>query len=412
MVETVHDVAVVGGGLIGAAAALGLAARGREVLLVEPHRPAVVRGNLGMDLRTLALSPASRALLDALGVWGRVEATPYRRMEVWEERGTRAMNFDAAMTGREELGWIVENCPLVEALWAAVDGHDAIRVHRGRLVEVAAGTDEVVLTLDATAGGNEGAVPAPATPAGPARARLLIAADGAASPAREMLGVAVRTYEVGQMALATLVRTERPHDATAYQRFLLDGPVALLPGREERLSSVVWSQSPAEAERRRGLDDAGFAAELGRAVQHRLGAVEAVDRRLTFPLRQHIAERFNPHPRALLLGDAARVVHPLAGQGANLGLEDVRGVLEALDGLPAGADPGGPGLWRGFDRRRGARARLMVGLMGALRQVYATGDPLSQWLRNTGVGLLDGLTPLKRQIMMEAMGLGPVGRRA
>ena len=409
MADAVYDVAVVGGGLIGAAVALGLAAQDRRVLLIEPRRPAVVRGSLGMDLRTLALSPASRALLDSVGVWGRVEATPYRRMEVWEERGTRAMNFDAAMAGREELGWIVENGPLVEALWSTVDRQHGIRVHHGRLADLSAGADEVVLTLAAAA---DAAAAAPAVAAGPARARLLIAADGAASAVRQMLGVAVRSYDVGQMALATVVRTERPHEDTAYQRFLLDGPVALLPGRERHLSSVVWSQSPAEAERRRGLDDAGFAAELGRAVQHRLGAVEAVDRRLTFPLRQHIAERFNPHPRALLVGDAARVVHPLAGQGANLGLEDVRGVLEVLDGLAPGADPGSPGLWRAFDRRRGARARMMVGLMGALRQAYAAGDPLTQWLRNTGVGLLDGLVPLKRQIMVEAMGLGPVSRRA
>ncbi len=410
MADTVQDVAVVGGGLIGAAVALGLAAEGRQVLLIEPHRPRTVPGVLGMDLRTLALSPASRALLETLGVWGRVEAAPYRRMEVWEERGTRAMNFDAALAGRDELGWIVENGPLVEALWSAVEGQAAIRIHRGRLADVAVRTDDVVLELLAT--DSAAAEPQPMAPAGQARARLLIAADGAASATRELLGVAVRTYEVGQMALATAVRTERAHGCTAYQRFLLDGPVALLPGRDEHLSSVVWSQSPAEAERRRNLDDAAFAAELGRAVQHRLGAIEAVDRRLTFPLRQHIAERFNPHPRALLVGDAARVVHPLAGQGANLGLEDVRGVLDVLDGLPPGADPGSPGLWRGFDRRRGARARLMVGLMGALRQAYSAGDPLSQWLRNTGVGLVDGLAPLKRQIMVEAMGLGPVSRRA
>ena len=409
MAEMVHDVAVVGGGLIGAAAALGLAAQGRTVLLIEPHRPTAVRGSLGMDLRTLALSPASRDLLEELGVWGRVEAAPYRHMEVWEERGTRAMHFDAAMAGREELGWIVENGPLVEALWNAAEGQAAIRVHRGRLADVSVGADEVVLALAAAE--DPTAAPAAIAPAGSARARLLIAADGAASAVREKLGVAVRSYEVGQMALATVVRTERPHGCTAYQRFLLDGPVALLPGRNERLSSVVWSQSPAEAERRRGLDDAAFAAELGRAVQHRLGAIEAVDRRLTFPLRQHVAERFNPHPRALLVGDAARVVHPLAGQGANLGLEDVRGVLDVLGALAPAADPGSPGLWRGFDRRRGARARLMVGLMGALRQAYAAGDPLTQWLRNTGVGLLDGLAPLKRQIMVEAMGLGPVSRR-
>jgi len=396
------DVGIAGGGVIGAAAALGLARQGWRVLLVEPSRPEIVRGILGTDLRTLAVSPASRRLLEDLGVWQTVPAAPYRGMEVWEERGTRAMCFDAGDAGRAELGWIVENSPLVAALWDALEQRDNVTLHAGRVAGLQAAPQAVHLEL---AGAPEG-------PAVTVATRLLVAADGAASAVRERLGVAVRRFDVGQEALATAVRTERPHEGVAYQRFLLDGPVALLPGSDARVSTVVWSQSVAAAGRRRLLDDADFAAELGRAVQHRLGAVEAVDRRLGFPLAQQLAESFNPHPRALLVGDAGRVVHPLAGLGANLGFEDVAAMLGVLAAAAPAADPGAPGLWQVFDRRRTARARLMVSLLGALRRVYARGDPWSQWVRNLGVGVLDAALPLKRQIMVEAMGLGPVGRAA
>jgi len=396
------DVAIAGGGVIGAATALGLARQGWRVLLVEPSRPQLVRGGLGTDLRTLAVSPASRMLLEHLGVWQAVPAAPYRGMEVWEERGTRAMCFDAGDAGRDELGWIVENSPLAAALWDALEQRDNVTVHGGRVAGLQTAPAAVRLDL---AGVPDGRAVTVST-------RLLVAADGAASAVRERLGVSVRHFDVDQEALATAVRTERPHEGIAYQRFLLDGPVALLPGIDPRVSTVVWSQSVAAAGRRRLLGDGDFAAELGRAVQHRLGAVEAVDRRLGFPLAQQLAESFNPHPRALLVGDAGRVVHPLAGLGANLGFEDVAGMLGVLAASAPAADPGAPGLWQAFDRRRWARAQLMVSILGALRRVYARGDPWSQWVRNLGVGVLDAALPLKRQIMVEAMGLGPVGRAA
>ncbi len=387
-----YDVAVVGGGLIGAAAALGAARLGRRVVLLEPFQPELQRGGLGVDVRNVAVSPASQALLERLDVWSRMDGAAYRRMEVWEERGTRAMIFDAAEVNRTELGWIVENSVATVALWEALRRHEGVTIHPARVVGVVPRETGVNLELE------EGAV----------RARLLLAADGARSPLRAALGVAVETFDTGHAALATVVRTRQPHDGVAYQRFLLEGPVALLPTREPRLSSVVWSQPPEQAARRRDLPEAEFCAELARCLQHRLGTVEAVDERLVFPLQQLLASTFTPHPRVLLVGDAARVLHPLAGLGANMGFEDVRALLAVLHALPAGADPGTPGLWRAYDRRRRARARLMLGVMSGLRRVYARGDPASQLLRNAGVALLGRLVPVKRQVMMEAMGLGAV----
>jgi 2-octaprenylphenol hydroxylase len=317
-------------------------------------------------------------------------------MEVWEERGTRAMEFDAADLGRAELGWIVENGPLCVALWERLERMPGVSVVAAGVTAVQPAPGPASDEIRLIAGDRTLAV------------RLLLAADGAASTVRRLLDVAVRSWDVGHAALATAARFERPHEGAAYQRFLLDGPVALLPTAVPDTCSVIWSQSPEQARRRAALDDAAFAAELERALQHRLGAVTALDRRITFPLQQQLAASFNPHPRVLLLGDAARVVHPLAGLGANLGLEDVRAVLTGLGASGRCGDPGGAGRWRAFDRRRTARSRLMLDVMLGLRHVYARGDPLSQWLRNVGVDWLNRAAPVKRQIMLEALGLGPV----
>jgi 2-polyprenylphenol 6-hydroxylase len=399
-IEQVCDVAVVGGGVIGTAAALGLARQGRSVALLEPSRPLLQRGALGMDLRTLALSPGSRSLLDGLGVWAELPLAPYTRMEIWDERGTRTMTFDAAEVGRQELGWILESSPLCVALWEALSRESAATLYpcamAGLAVRTAAVADAGHVDLD--------------TAQGVLRARLVVAADGAASAVRGHLDVAMQTFETAQAALATVVRTARPHGGVAFQRFLLDGPVALLPAADPHLCSVVWSQRPEQARRRQNLSAAGFCAELEAVVQGCLGSIEGVDRRLVFPLRQQLAASFNPHPRVILLGDAARVVHPLAGLGANLGLEDVRAMLTQLAPLDASADPGADGLWRAFDRRRHARSRLMVGVMTMLSRAYSRGDPLSQWVRNAGVAWLDRTLPVKRQIILEAMGLGAISR--
>ncbi len=390
----VYDLAVAGGGLVGAAAALGAARRGYRVLLVEPAEPRVQRGRLGVDLRNVAVSPASQALFAELGVWSGLPSAAYRRMEVWEEWGTRAMVFEAAEVSRDELGWMVENSPAVVALWEALGTTDDVTVQRARVTGVHPATQQVGLE----------------TENGSAAARLLVVADGAASVVRESLGVAVRIFEVGHAALATVVRTSRSHDATARQRFLLEGPLALLPSIDPRQCSVVWSQPPEQARRRRELDEAAFARELARAMQGCLGDVNAVDVRVAFPLRQQLAATFCPHPRVVLIGDAARVLHPLAGLGGNLGFEDVRELLAVLDRLGPRADPGAAGTWQAFDRRRRARARLMLAVMDALRRVYARGDPLAQWIRNGAVAWLGRAAPVKRQIMMEAMGLGRASR--
>jgi ubiquinone biosynthesis UbiH/UbiF/VisC/COQ6 family hydroxylase len=393
---TSHDVIVVGGGLVGAATALGLSRIGSRVLLVDRTSGAgnatAVHGSFGMDIRNIACSPGSRALLEHLGVWSRLEAAPYRKMLVWEDQGVTELEFDASEVDRAELGWILENGPTVGALWEMLEAHPNTEVLLGEVSDIQEHADHVAVSV------GESVV----------TARLLVGVDGARSTVRDLLRIAVDTRPTGHQALATLVKTERGHEGVAYQRFLLDGPLALLPSADSHISSVVWSQPPDQARERLETTDGTFCRDIGSAIEHRLGEVVAVDRRLAFPLQQHVVANFNPMERVLLIGDAARVLHPLAGLGANVGFEDVRDLLVRVEGLPEGADLGGPGLWRAYARKRRVRAQLMVRAMAAFKNVYAEGDPLLQWLRNSAVGWVNGARPVKRQIIREALGLGPL----
>jgi len=398
------DVCVVGGGVIGGAAALAAARAGYQVLLLDRAAPLAAPGRLGVELRTLAVSPASAALLDELGVWSTQPRACYHRMVVWEELGTGAMTFDAADVGRAELGWIVENGPLAMALWDALDNHPRVRLAAPcELVAVQAQEQAVALSLRP---GLDGAT------AEQWHCRLLVGADGARSRVRELLAVDASRRPTGHHALATVIRSERPHDGVAWQRFLRGGPVALLPTREPDLSAVVWSQPDEQARARQALPEAAFRADLGRALQHCLGAVDAVDERAVFPLDELLVSRFRGGPRSLLIGDAARVIHPLAGQGANIGFEDVRELLAVLRAVAAepAPDPGAPRHWRAFDRRRRTRSQLMLGLMRALRAGYGGANPALALARNLAVGWLDGAAPVKQQIIREALGLGPLAR--
>ncbi len=388
------DVVVVGAGLVGATAALAAADLGFGVALVERRRPRLGRGALGMDLRTLALSPASRAQLEAAAVWCDLVPVPYRSMRIWEERGASELRFEAEAVGRAELGWILEAGCVTVALWRRLESHPNVACYIDESPCLLAPEAEAV-TVEM--GGER------------LRARLVVAADGARSAVRGQLGVGVRELPTDQTALATIARTERPHGAMACQRFLLDGPLALLPGRDPRTVSVVWSQSAALAERRQQLDDRGFRAALADASENCFGDILAVDRRLTFPVSQAIAESMNPHPRVLIIGDAARVVHPLAGLGVNLGFEDVAGLTRVLRGA-AGKDPGTDGRWREFARRRRARGIAMMRFLAGLRAFYGLRQPLPHWLRNLGVRFVDSAESIKRQLIREALGDGPIAR--
>lgn len=384
----VCDICIVGGGMVGAALALALAAAGRSVIIWEKQRPAPLAGRLGMGIRTVALSPASESWLARLGVVP--EGTPMERMHVFEAFGTAVLDFAAADAGVARLGRIVENDRLVDDLWARIEACDTIRVLLDDSLQRLEPDQHEVRLYGAAIS---------------VTARLCIAADGGTSPVRALAGGHSQRLDTGQWALATIVRTAKPHGGCAYQRFLPDGPVALLPGSAPDLVSVVWSQRPDQARARSDMDDAAFCAELSRATARILGEVLDVDRRMTFPLVQQVADDFNPAPRVVLTGDAARVLHPLAGMGVNLGFEDAA-LLTRLCGQ--GPDPGGLDGLRVYARKRQWRSRALVRLMSTLQGVFGWQQPGSVWIRNLGVRLVNGQALLKHRILQEALGLGPI----
>lgn len=382
-----QHVAVVGAGLVGASAALGLARLGYSVTLVERHAPTVSAGRFGIDLRNVALTPASQHFLSTLGAWQDERLCAYHSMQVWEQWGSGHLHFSAAEAGVTKLGWVVESSPLAMRLWQACAAHAQIEVVLGEISAVQPEQDKVDIRLaDATL-----------------QVDLLLAADGAHSTVRNLLQVAVQESPVGQVALATVVQHEQPHQQTARQRFLVDGPLALLPSRCDTVSSVVWSQSPQAAKQRQQLSEVDFCQEISHCLEHTVGRVTEVDQRIVFPLTQQRAATMYPHDRVLLLGDAMRVIHPLAGMGVNLGFEDVAQLLQIARGQ---SNLAAAGLWRRYARHRETRASAMMATMAGFKTLFGVDLPGAGLVRKVGMTALQGLPALKRQVIREAMGLG------
>ena len=387
----VLDVAVVGGGMVGTAAALALARAGFSTALLEARAPAAWDADAEVDLRVVGLAPSSVMLLDELGVWTSIRearAGPYSHMHVWDAESGAAIDFDAADEGRDRLGYIVENNLVQWMLWQALEAAGVRRMCPVAVKGFEAREDRIQLEL---------------ADGGTLAAGVLVAADGAASPLRQLAGIGTRGRDYAQRAVVAHVATERPHENTAWQRFLPGGPLALLPLADGR-SSVVWSLPEAEARRVLALDEQGFRDELGVASDFRLGRIVAATPRAAFPLKLQLAERYQAD-RFVLLGDAAHAVHPLAGQGVNLGLRDVAELRDTLvDARAAGRDIGAVHVLRRYARRRRSADTLDALGFDALARIYAWQSPALIAARSVGVRLLDRLTPLKRKLSEHAAG--------
>jgi len=388
------DVAVVGGGMVGAATALALARAGFATALVEARAPAPWSIDDEVDLRVVGLAPSSIALLDELGVWTSIRtsrASPYSHMHVWDAASGAAIHFDAAREGSDLLGYIVENNLVQWQLWLALDAAGVKRLCPAKVGGYEVLEDRVQLTLS---GAETDAI----------SARLLVAADGAASPLRAMAGIETRGRDYAQRGIVAHVQTERGHEGTAWQRFLDTGPLALLPLSDGR-SSIVWSLPEDEAQRVLALDDAAFLQELGVASDFRLGRIVGATPRAGFPLRLQLAETYQAE-RFVLLGDAAHTVHPLAGQGVNLGLRDVAELRDTLVAArDAGSDIASPHVLRRYARRRRSADTMDALGFDALARIYAWQAPPLVAARGLGVRLIDRLSPIKRRLAEHAAGL-------
>jgi len=399
-----YDVAIVGAGIAGSALALALSGAGLSLALVEaqstdpPELPAG-RSLHDFDTRVSALTPRSRALLEQLRVWDAVAGyryCPYRHMTVWDAEGTGQIEFDRADVDASALGFIVENRALVSALLARIRAacdialfspvtlEDCTRLDTGRMALALAGGD----TLEAD---------------------LVVAADGALSRVREMAGFRTREWDYGHRAVVATVALERPHEATAWQRFLPSGPLALLPlpaAEGDNYCSIVWSLQEDLVDGVLALDEREFCAALGRAFEHRLGAVLGSSRRAAFPLRQRHAVDY-VQPGVALVADAAHTIHPLAGQGINLGLLDVDALArEVRAGHRAGVSPGQLALLQRYQRQRKGENLLMMSAMDGFKRLFEKQALPLRWARNTGMRAVDRLLPLKQRLMRHAMGLG------
>lgn len=393
------DAIVVGAGVVGASAALALARDGRRVALVEAHEPAAWRPEQA-DLRVVAFAPDNAALLDSLGVWQAVAAAraqPYRHMHVWDAAGGGELAFHADALGRDSLGWIVENALLTQCLWQAITAEPGIRRYCPDRVAALDNTpDRAQVLLDS---GLRLSAP------------LLIAADGAGSALRALAGIPVQRHDYGQQGLVAYVRTEMPHRDSAWQRFLPGGPLAFLPCRADAMpgaapghvSSIVWTLPDAQAQRLRDADPLDFCRELTRAFDATLGEVQAVSARAAFPLRRQLADRYVAG-RVLLAGDAAHAVHPLAGQGVNLGLRDVA-CLRALLRQAGERDLGAPHRLARYQRRRRSEDTLAAWSFEAINRVFSSDAIVPTVLRGPVLGLLGRIAPLTRRLARIAAGV-------
>lgn len=386
------DAVVVGAGVVGAAAALRLAQENLRVAIVEAHQPPAW-DPARPDLRVYAFAPDAQALLERLGVWSSVAAArvqPYRRMRVRDAAGGGELEFDADRIGRACLGHIVEHGLLVDRLWAALARHPGIEIHcPDKLVELEQDEQGVSLRLDS---GRR------------LQAALVLGADGAASRVRALLGIATRDHDYHQQGVVAYVATERPHEDTAWQRFLPSGPLAFLPCADGRCS-IVWTLPEAEAQRLLAVDEDRFRAELTRAFDARLGEVTAVSERKAFPLKRRLAEPMLAG-RVALVGDAAHVVHPLAGQGVNLGLRDVASLGE----LVAAASQAGRDIGAGHRLQRWARTRASENAIAArsfeaINGVFSNDSLLPTLLRGPLLGLAGRLPPVTDFFWKRAAGL-------
>jgi 2-polyprenylphenol 6-hydroxylase len=392
------DLVVVGGGLVGLSLALALlqgSATPLRLALIDRQLPQVLGPSAPerFDARVVALNAASHEFLSALGVWPGIERlAPYTAMQVWDGEGTGSIDFSAQDMGQDHLGQIVENRLLLSALAQRLAAMPGYQPREAGLVQLQAEADgQWRLRLD------DGRS---------LRTPLVLAADGAKSLVREQLGFKLRQWSYGQTALVSSVRTAQPHRSTAYQRFSHQGPLAFLPLPHPSgcYSSIVWSLDEAPSAAAMALQDADFCEALGAALEFRLGPVLACEPRLALPLHQCHARRYVA-PGAALLGDAAHAIHPLAGQGVNLGLADVAALVEELLRGQARRLPlHHTSLLERYERRRMPENLAAMAAMEAFKRLFGAPDPALGVLRNWGLRQAQQLPGLKRHFMRLAGG--------
>ena len=398
------DVVIVGSGIVGATLACALLQQGMQVTLIEAKPlPTTTDTNPpeqqidSIDPRTFALTRASERILTKLGLWNLIMSpgvSPFREIHVWDANGSGEIHFDSATLVEPNLGYIVEQSVLQSALTTRLAEFKTLTYYRPAKVQY------FHLTTNQTAmqvylDNNQQLT-----------TRLLVGAEGAHSPTRRLAGIPYKLLDHGQQAIVATVQTEYPHQETAWQRFLITGPLAFLPLINPYTSSIVWSIDTPLGQHLMKLDKIDFHQELEQAFAAKLGKIIASSERVTFPLQSRYVLNY-VQPRLALVGDAAHTILPLAGQGLNLGLLDAAALSEVI--LTAQAQRKDFGRYqelRRYERWRKSDNLAMLKAMDSFKYLFSTSSLPISWVRNVGLSFVDVATPIKQLIMRQAMGLG------
>ena len=385
------DAVIIGAGIVGATLAALLAKPNRRIAVVESYLPADFSAESEFELRVSAISRASQRALEAAGAWDSIRqkrAHAYEAMHVWDEGGSGEVRFEAAASGEPDLGHIIENTVIQSSLIEQLQNNDAVQLfHPSKIVGLTMVDGLQCATLDSGEC---------------LRAPLVVGADGPSSAVRQLAGLSVEVEDYGQKGLVAVVKTEYGHQDTAWQRFLPGGPLAFLP-LDNGYSSIVWTLPADQADRYLRMADDEFRRALADAFDHQLGAVIESGPRAAFALKGSHASAYIL-PGIALVGDAAHTIHPLAGQGVNLGIKDAIALVELLALIP-------PKKWGSFKRlRQYERARkgdnvLTLRAMEGFKILFGHDTNIVKIARNMGLNRVNSMPWLKRQIMRHAMGL-------
>lgn len=389
-----YDVLIVGGGLVGASLACALAGGRLRIGILEAV-PFGASSQPSYDDRSIALAWGTRRIFETLGLWPSLaaHATPIRRIHVSDRGRFGVTRLDAREQHVDALGYVIENRVLGAAFGQRLAAHPGIRLHMpAKLTALHVDHDVARATVCMNSGEHT------------VTARLVVGADGAGSAVRRLLGIPARRWEYGQTAIIGNVTPGRPHDNVAYERFTASGPLALLPMTDNRCA-LVWTARDEDVAALMALDDGSFLDALQQRFGARLGRFDRIGKRHAYPLS---LSRVTTHvrPRAALIGNAAHTLHPVAGQGFNLGLRDAAALAEVItQAVAAGEDPGATAVLARYTQWRRGDQRRIIAFTDGLVRIFSNPLPPVAWARNLGLLAVDVLPAAKHLLARETMGL-------
>jgi len=387
------EVVVIGAGVVGSSLALFLAKEGMDVCLIDKGVPEI-KGNL-FDGRTAALNLASEKILEKLGIKSSIQKylTPFKGIYVWDSEGTSSLDFSSDEIGQLKLGDVVPNNAILSGIFLQLPNQKNLRFLSGNTLKTLDSQEESIKVC--TEEGEN------------ISCKLVVGADGGLSSVRELSSIKIRTWSYEQKALITNLKAEKSHNNTAYQVFTKDGPIAMLPMQKdnEEVLSLVWSADLDYAEKLLSYDVPSFLNELERKTESLLGKLSQEGKMLSYPLHQLHAKDYYTH-RVALVGDAAHSMHPLAGQGLNLGLGDVEELANRiLSSRRHGEDVGSDKMLSEYNKARKLVNLRMMGFMEVFKNGFGSTNPWVRLGRNMAFGATKKAPELRKRFIKEAAGI-------